>query len=157
MTLAPRVGVLLLLVAALGLGCESQRATHTKRCIRVIDGDTILLEGDERVRLIGLDAPELHHPSKPVQYFAREASDFVERMLEGREVRLEYGQTRQDRYGRTLAYVFIGDTLVNKLVIEEGYGHALVKYPFEYRAEFEAAQRTARTEHRGLWAESTGR
>ncbi len=89
-----------------------------------------------------------------MQYFAREASDFVEEIAEGHEVRLEYGQARRDRYGRTLAYVFLGDTLLNRLIISEGYGHAYVKYPFEYMDDFETAERIARTSGRGLWGET---
>ncbi len=57
---------------------------------RVIDGDTIIVDGGERVRLIGVDTPETVHPQKPVERFGREASDFTKRMAEGQRVRLEY-------------------------------------------------------------------
>ena len=57
---------------------------------RVIDGDTLVLDGDERVRLIGVDTPETVHPSRPVEYFGREASAFTKRMAEGQQVYLEY-------------------------------------------------------------------
>ncbi len=78
-----------------------------RRVERVIDGDTLVLEGGERVRLIGVDTPETVHPQKPVEYFGKEASKFTRGMVEGKRVRLEYdeGTGRNDRYGRTLAYV----------------------------------------------------
>jgi micrococcal nuclease len=126
----------------------------SRRCVRVVDGDTIVLDGGEKVRLIGVDTPELHHPVKPVQYFAREARDFVYSQVQGRDVHLEFDQMRRDRYGRTLAYVFLADgTLLNELIIERGYGFAYVKYPFrsDYMARFRAAEARARSTERGLW------
>jgi micrococcal nuclease len=77
---------------------------------RVIDGDTIVLDGGERVRLIGVDTPETVHPQKPVEYFGKEASAFTRRTVEGKRVRLEYepGPSRTDRYSGTLAYVYLG-------------------------------------------------
>ncbi len=59
---------------------------------RVIDGDTLVLNGGERVRLIGVDTPETVHPSRPVEYFGREASAFTKRMAEDQQVYLEYDQ-----------------------------------------------------------------
>ena len=73
---------------------------------RVIDGDTFVLYSGEKVRLIGVDTPETKHPQKPVQYFAKEASEFTRRMIEGKTILLEYDGKRSDRYGRLLAYVY---------------------------------------------------
>jgi micrococcal nuclease len=61
---------------------------------RVIDGDTLFLANSEYVRLIGVDTPETKHPQKPVEYFGKEAYEFAKRMVQGKEVRLEYDQTR---------------------------------------------------------------
>ena len=119
---------------------------------RVVDGDTLVLDGGERVRLIGVDTPETVHPTKPVEYFGREASAFAKRMAEGQEVHLEYEYPTQDRYGRTLAYVYLRDgTLLNKEIIEQGYGHAYTRFPFAMMEEFREAQREARAAGRGLW------
>ncbi len=87
---------------------------------RVVDGDTLVLDGNEKVRLIGVDTPETVHPTKPVEYFGREASAFTKRMAEGQEVYLEYeqGSPTKDRYGRTLAYAYLRDgTPRNKEII----------------------------------------
>jgi len=130
--------------------------------VRVVDGDTVVVEpnpspASERgrtVRLIGVDTPETVHPSKPVEHFGREASAFTKRMAAGRRVRLEFDQERQDRYGRTLAYVYLEDgTLLNAELIRQGYGHAYTRFPFRYLEEFRALEREAREQRRGLWAE----
>ena len=119
---------------------------------RVIDGDTLLLSNGERVRLIGVDTPELYHPLKPVQYFAKEASQFTRRMAEGKSVRLEYDCRRRDRYGRLLAYVYLEDgTFLNAEIIKQGYGFAFTKYPFKYLDEFRQYEIEARQNKRGLW------
>jgi endonuclease YncB( thermonuclease family) len=69
---------------------------------KVVDGDTLLLTNGKYVRLIGVDTPETKHPQKPVEYFGKEAFQFTKGMVEGKEVRLEYDQTRRDRYNRIL-------------------------------------------------------
>lgn len=121
-------------------------------CTRVVDGDTIVLDGKEKVRLIGVDTPETVHPSKPVEYFGKEASAFTKRVVEGKRVRLEYDWERIDKYGRTLAYVYLEDgTFVNLEIVRQGYGHAYTKYPFKYMEEFRQAERQARENNRGLW------
>jgi micrococcal nuclease len=119
---------------------------------RVIDGDTLLLSDGDKVRLIGVDTPELYHPLKLVQYFAREASEFTREMVEGKKVRLEYDWQKRDKYGRLLAYVYLEDgTLLNSEIIRQGYGFAYTKYPFRYLEEFRQYQREARENGRGLW------
>ena len=125
---------------------------ETFKVKRVIDGDTLLLTNGERVRLIGVDTPETKHPQKPVQYFGKEAYLFTKRMVEGKEVRLEYDWQRKDRYGRLLAYVYLMDgTFLNAEIIKQGYGFAYIKYPFRYMEEFRQYEREARENERGLW------
>jgi len=133
-------------------------ATQWREVTRVVDGDTLVLDGGERVRLIGVDTPETVHPQKPVEYFGKEASEFTRRTADGKRVRLEYdqGTGRQDRYGRTLAYVYLEDgRLLNLEIIEGGYGHAYTRFPFAKMEEFQKAERTARETGSGLWKEAT--
>lgn len=128
-------------------------AQEWRICTRVVDGDTIILDGNERVRLIGVDTPETKHPNKPVQYFGKEAYEFTKRMVEGKKVRLEYDWQRKDKYGRTLAYVFLEDgTFLNAEIIKQGYGFAYTRYPFKYLEEFRKYEKEAREKQRGLWA-----
>ncbi len=144
----------LLSIAVGPMAAAAQGSEQPRIVVRVVDGDTLLLDGDERVRLIGVDTPETVHPRKPVEYFGKEASAFTRQMAEGQEVWLEYepGDTK-DRYGRTLAYVYLSDgTLLNLEIIRQGYGHAYVKYPFSRMDEFREAEREARSAGRGLWA-----
>jgi endonuclease YncB( thermonuclease family) len=119
---------------------------------RVIDGDTIELTTGEKVRLIGVDTPETKDPRKPVQYFGKEATAFTQRLVEGKRVRLAYDQQRQDKYGRTLAYIYLEDgTFVNAEIITQGYGFAYTRFPFKYLEEFRQLEREAREAGRGLW------
>jgi len=120
---------------------------------RVIDGDTLVLATLGTVRLIGVDTPETVHPTKPVQYFGREASAFLRNLVLSRSVHVEYDQTRVDRYGRTLAYLYLeSGVLVNLEIVRQGYGFAYTAFPFRLMAEFRAAERDAREQQRGLWA-----
>ena len=127
------------------------------RVTKFIDGDTIQVEMQgkkETVRLIGLDTPETKDPRKPVQCFGQAAANFTENIIGENLVRLEADSTNsdRDRYQRLLRYVYLKDeTLVNKQIISEGYGFALVSFPFLRMEEFKAAQTTARQQNKGLW------
>lgn len=130
------------------------------RVVRVVDGDTLAVDingKSETVRLIGVDAPESVHPSKPVQCFGKEASAKLKELLEGEQVRMEQDPTQddKDRYGRFLRYVFLEDgRFANQLIIEEGYAHEYTyEAPYAHQAEFKKAQEQARLEQRGLWAD----
>ena len=119
---------------------------------RVIDGDTVELTTGEKVRLIGVDTPETKDLRKPVQYFGKEATAFTQRSVEGKRIRLEYDQQRRDKYGRTLAYVYLEDgTFMNAEIIKQGYGFAYTRFPLKYLDEFRRLEREARGAKRGLW------
>jgi len=125
---------------------------ETFKVNRVIDGDTLLLSKGERIRLIGVDTPETKHPQKPVERFGKEAYLFTKRMVEGKEVRLEYDWQRKDKYGRILGYVYLLDgTFLNAEIIKQGYGFAYTRFPFKYLEEFRQYEREARENKRGLW------
>lgn len=119
---------------------------------RVVDGDTIVLDNDEKIRLIGVDTPETVHPKKEVEYFGKEASAFTKSMCEGKSVRIEHDWQRHDKYGRTLAYIYLEDgTFINAEIIKQGYGFAYTRFPFKYIEEFRQYQREAMEDNRGLW------
>lgn len=122
---------------------------------RAVDGDTVVLAGGERVRYIGVDTPELHHPRKPVQAYAREAMEFNRRLVEGKRVRLEFDADRRDKYRRLLAYVFLEDgTFVNAELVKQGYAQLLTIPPnVKYSDLFLKLQREAREAKRGLWGD----
>jgi micrococcal nuclease len=122
---------------------------------RVVDGDTLVIAGGDRVRLIGVDTPETHHPSKPPQPYGQEAFEFTRRMVEGKWVELRYdpGETK-DRYGRTLAYVYIDGRFLNETLIQQGLARALTNYPFSssMKSRFRAAEAQAKSARRGVWS-----
>ena len=131
---------------------------------KVVDGDTIDVDIDgktTRLRLVGMDTPEVVDPRKPVQCFGKQASAEGHTMLDGQRVRLEYDATAgtYDRYGRTLAYVFrASDGLFyNEFMIANGYAH---EYTYEsqhytYQTQFKAAQAAAQKAQLGFWSPST--
>jgi micrococcal nuclease len=124
------------------------------RVERVVDGDTLLLEGGTRVRLIGVDTPETKHPHRPVEPLGVEASAFVRRRVEGRRVTLRFDRERRDRYRRVLAYVYVGDWFLNEELIRAGYSRAVTRFPYSARMKkrFRAAEGEAREARRGIWA-----
>lgn len=130
--------------------------------VKVSDGDTLSVNIDgkvEKLRLIGIDTPETVDPRKPVQCFGKEASNKARELLSGKKVRLESDLTQgdKDKYDRLLRYVILEDgTNFNELMIREGYAHEYTyKDPYKYWVDFKAAEREARTNQRGLWAEDT--
>lgn len=120
---------------------------------KVIDGDTLRLEDGRTVRLIGIDTPESKHAEVPVQVFSKEAFEFARQMAEGFEVRLGHDRERTDKYGRTLAYVYLRDgRMLNEELLKRGYAYVLRRFPFSKEREFLNIQKQARKEQRGLWA-----
>ncbi len=144
-----KILLLTFLTVLLSISCSN---SQTLKCTRVVDGDTIVLNNGERVRLIGVDTPETKHPRKPVEYYGKEASAFTKRMVEGKEVRLEYDWQKRDKYDRLLAYVYLKDgTFLNAEIVKQGYGHAYTKFPFKYIDQFRQYEKEARKAKRGLW------
>jgi micrococcal nuclease len=158
-----------LLLQALGARAElpPDAAIAGERAVvaHVVDGDTVrvrLASRELTVRLIGVDTPELHDRhdrGAPPQPFAREAAAFTRTALSGRTVRLEYeAAERYDRYGRTLAYVFLADgTCFNRELVRQGYARAYTRFPFQQQEQFVADERAARAAGRGLWAQAENR
>lgn len=128
---------------------------------RVVDGDTVEvdrpIEGEDNVRLIGIDTPETVDPGEPVQPLGPEASEFVTRELEGERVTLEFDEERIDSFGRPLAYVrFPGDELFNETLVAEGLAQVATFPPnVRYEDRFLAAQEEARAQGLGIWGLST--
>lgn len=146
------IGIVCLLIFS---SAQSQQIWRT--CVKVIDGDTIVLDGNEIVRLIGIDTPETKDPRKPVQYYGREAYEFTKRLVEGKKVRLAYDLNKKDKYGRTLAYVYLEDgTFLNAEVVKQGYGFAYRYFLFKYFDEFKQYEREARENGIGLWLDGEG-
>jgi micrococcal nuclease len=122
---------------------------------RVVDGDTIEVAfgGEtEDVRYIGIDTPESVAPDQPVECFGRRASALNARLVEGADVRLVFDAERRDRYGRLLAYVYVGDELVNAELVRRGLARTLTIPPNTRHADrFARLAQAAGNAGRGLW------
>lgn len=117
------------------------------KVVRVIDGDTFEVENGERVRLIGINTPEIS------DVFGKEAKKFLVKMVEGKVVNLVTdGQSKdRDRYSRLLRYVVIDGLDVNKRMIAEGYAFAYLKYKFDRKEEYRQSQIKATNDGVGMW------
>lgn len=130
----------------------SESATATVQ--RVVDGDTLLLAGGVRVRLLGVDTPETKIAGQPPEPWGPQASEFTAQFCRGGTVRLEFDRERFDRYHRTLAYVYVDDVMLNEELIRQGFSAAQTQYPFrsDMKRRFVEAEKEARAAHRGIWS-----
>ncbi len=133
---------------------------------RAVDGDTLVLEDGERVRLTGIDTPELHESQKlyrdaqrshqdarTIQKLGRRAYEFTKSLVEGKRVSLEFDVEKHDKYGRLLAYVYLKDgTFVNAQIVKQGFANLMSIPPnVKYADLFLSLYRQARNDKRGLW------
>jgi micrococcal nuclease len=157
-----QLAVLLCVVGSALAGCDSPvagvdgppraGARQEARVTKHTDGDTLWLSGIGKVRLIGVDTPEVYGG---VECYGREASAFVERLLPLRSrVSYSLGVEERDRYGRALAYVYLDDgRFLNLMLVRRGYAQPLTIPPnVEHAERFARAARKARRRGAGLWA-----
>ena len=132
-------------------GTSRQAASQPPDCVvgLVVDGDTFRCRDGRRVRLIGVDSPEQQqHP-----HGARSRQALLHLLPVGAAVRLEHDVSPRDRYGRELAYVWIGATLVNEAMVRDGWAVLYTVPPnVKYAGRLERAQNEARARGAGLWA-----
>jgi micrococcal nuclease len=151
--------VLLLVLACLAVtAIATARAGVAGEVVKVVDGDTIHVRVAgrvEKVRYIGVNTPEVHHPSKGEQPGGREAAALNRALVARRQVRLELDVQERDRYGRLLAYVWIGETMVNAELVRRGYAQVMTIPPnVRHQELLVKLQRDARQAERGLWRRS---
>jgi micrococcal nuclease len=141
-------------------GDASPSAGSRYRVTKVTDGDTIhvVYEGrDQSVRLIGVDAPEVDWYGGRAECFGSEADLYTRRRLEHATVRLAFAADRYDRYGRLLAFVYVGGEMFNLTLVERGYATADPVPPdIRMAATLASAEAAARSAGRGLWSACTG-
>jgi micrococcal nuclease len=144
----------LLVTLALALPALAQPALEGT-VVRVVDGDTIhvrLGERLEKVRYIGVNTPEVHHPTRGEEPGGRAAAGVNGQLVNGRRVRLELDAQSRDRFGRLLAYVWVDATMVNAELVRRGVAQVMTVPPnVRSQALFVRLQREAREAGRGLW------
>ena len=133
---------------------------RTVKVVRVVDGDTLdvaIPDGDEattRVRLWGVDTPEVHNRKRP-DFYGPQASQFAKDAAADKEITLVLSRKRtRGKYGRLLAYVYLPsrDKTLNELLIETGHAYADRRFPHPKRVRYQTLEDRARKAKRGLWA-----
>jgi len=137
---------------------DSSRFPETAIVTVVYDGDTIGIRAgrhfEKKLRLLGIDTPELSDSREEVLLKAHIAKRFSFIHLYRKKVKLTYDWPIEDRYGRILAYVWTEKTgLFNRFILEKGFASVFRKYPVKYKEEFLRAERKARQEHQGFWSD----
>jgi len=115
--------------------------TRPQKVVKVMEDNVLILDNGKKIFLIGIDA-------------SRPAHRFISKMVEGKEVTLDYDRIKPDNNGRPYAYVYLSDgTFVNAEVIKKGYARVDTRFPFVYSSEFINYQMEAQAEKRGLWSD----
>jgi len=138
----------LLLILLPLVSCASP--SDTVRVTKVIDGDTIIVEGGYRVRYIGIDTPETY---PRLEEYGMEAWQANRQMVEGKEVRLERDVSETDKYDRLLRYVYVDDTFVNAELVKLGLAEVKAYPPdTKYQDYLEQLEAEAKLAGKGIWA-----
>lgn len=144
----PLVAFLIMLLMAL-ISWGKQR--DLLEVAKVYDGDTIELKDGRKIRLIGVDAPEVDSPYAKKEPYGEESKAYLSNLLSGKKVSIRVGEDPKDRFGRTLAYVYVGDVLVNGRIIRDGFARVYEKFDYEYKDLFKAYEREAKSRAIGIW------
>jgi len=119
----------------------------------VIDGDTFHTDKGEKVRLLGINAPEIMHGDEPGQPLGQTAKKRLQTLIQGKTVQLEFDRDKRDDYGRLLAQVYLHGQWINGMLTEEGLAHVYTFAPnFKWAAALLKEERKARLQKKGIWA-----
>jgi micrococcal nuclease len=124
--------------------------------LRVVDGDTLVVAPEAVVRLIGVDTPETVRPEHPVEPWGPEAAEFTRAFVAGGSVRLSFDRERFDRYGRHLAYVWVGERMLNEELLRAGLARwePQFRYAEPIKRRFREAQKEAQRAQMGIWSQN---
>lgn len=138
-------------------GTEKDRPVYY-RVTRIVDGDTFWIDDGTgkgvKIRLTGIDAPESHSTGRKMKgYFGDEAKEYLAHLIAGKRVRIEYDIERFDKYGRTLAYVYLENGIfVNAQLVRNGFAVVMTTPPnVRYADEFVKLAQKARNQKKGMW------
>ncbi|MXS85237.1 nuclease [Nitrosomonas sp. HPC101] len=136
------------------LQLATQPAQNKHRIIRVIDGDTVVLENNKRVRLLGVNAPEIENRFRPAEPGGIEAKKWLQGKLSGRNVYLEHDRQTQDHYKRMLAHLYLPDgEHINLSLVEKGLATVnLIPPNLLHASTLIKAQQRAEAKELGIWS-----
>lgn len=122
----------------------------TTKVTRIIDGDTFETETGEKVRLIGINAPEIS------DIFGQEAKQYLSHLILDKNVELQSDNISndRDRYQRLLRYIIVDGIDINKKMVSDGFAFAYLKYHFSKSTDYEQAQIKARETNKGIWGDN---
>ena len=134
-------------------GGEPSQPPPAALVVRIVDGDTLVLAGGLKVRVLGIDAPEMERDGHPADFLAHQAKATLGELTLNRTIGLEYDRLRYDHYGRLLAYLFLPDhTLVNAELVRQGLARVYLIVPnLRYQKVLLEAQQEAIQAQRGVW------
>jgi micrococcal nuclease len=127
--------------------------------VRVVDGDTLIVEPHLTVRLIGVNTPETVKPEHPVEPWGPEASEFTREFLASGIAQLQFDRERVDQYGRYLAYVWVDGRMLNEELVRAGLGRYEPQYRYSeaIKRRLREAQRQAQRQGLGIWSREPAR
>ena len=119
----------------------------------VYDGDTILMDNGEKVRYLGINAPEIGYQGEIDEFMSIQSRDYNQHLVLHRKVQLEFDRQKRDPHNRLLAYVYLqSGEMVNRLLVRQGLAHVMVnKAKPKYFSDLLAEQRRAMTKKIGIW------
>ncbi|MDH5480098.1 MAG: thermonuclease family protein [Nitrosomonas sp.] len=128
---------------------------HQRKVTHVYDGDTITLNGNQRVRLLGLNTPEIQNRHRENETGGIAAKEWLQDQLQDKTVYLEFDEEKHDRYKRLLAHLFLPDGKhINLALIENGLATVNIIPPnIRYAEKFIEAQQLAEKQNLGIWSE----
>jgi micrococcal nuclease len=150
-----KLSFLILVCSVLCISCIAQNTIVFVK--KVIDGDTFIDSKNTHIRLIGIDAPELHYSRHKVpQKKGKEAFLFLQKLIENKNVELEFDIKQKDIYNRVLAYVYVKNkkklVFVNENLVEQGLAKQVYYKPNKkYIEKLKLAQKKAQEKHLGIW------
>lgn len=128
---------------------------------KCVDGDTarfILNKEEIKARFLAIDTPESVHPTKGVEPYGKEASEYTCNALKNaKKITIEYdpGSDKTDKYKRHLVWVYVDDVLLQKTLIEKGYAKVAYLYgKYQYTEELKEVEEKAKTSKKGIWSQS---
>ena len=158
-TPAMTVAAAIILLLILRLTTQHEVAHQTGRRYSVVvktvyDGDTFETNAGQKVRLLGIDAPEVAHHGKTADPFGNESGTWLATLVQNQTVTVEEGVEPIDRYGRTLGWIYTQDgRLINEISLSTGNAKLLARFglPLHLEGRLRAAEAEAKRQKRGLW------